>query len=76
MVARDGLVVQLRLMEAGRGGPNSRWHAEALDAYDWVDDADALHAEFRHRGADIVAPPVTRIYGMKELVVRDRRLAT
>lgn len=71
MVARDGLIVQLRLMEADRGGPNSRWHAETLDAYVWVDDADSLYAEFQQRGADIVAPPPTRVYGMKELLVRD-----
>jgi uncharacterized glyoxalase superfamily protein PhnB len=71
MVGRDKLIIVLSLMESGRGGSNRRWKGEALDAYIWVDDVDAIYAELRQSGADIVGPPVTRIYGMKELEVRD-----
>ena len=71
MVSRDKLIIQLSLMEAERGGSNRQWKGEALDAYIWVDDVDALYAELQQSGADIVGPPVLRIYGMKELEVRD-----
>jgi uncharacterized glyoxalase superfamily protein PhnB len=71
MVGRDDQIIMLSSMDAGRGGSNREHKADALDAYLWVDDTDALHAEFLHSGADIVAPPQLRIYGMKELEVRD-----
>jgi len=71
MVGRDDQIVMLSLMTAGRGGSNRDHKDDALDAYIWVDDVDGLHAEFQRSGADIVAPPVMRIYGMKELEVRD-----
>jgi uncharacterized glyoxalase superfamily protein PhnB len=71
MVGRDKLIIQLSLMEAGRGGSNRQWKGEALDAYIWVDDVEALYVEFQQSGADIISPPQLRIYGMKELEVRD-----
>lgn len=72
MVGRDDQILMLRLMTAsGRGGSNRNYLEDALDAYLWTDDVDALHDEFRHNGADVVTPPQLRIYGMKELEVRD-----
>jgi len=71
MVGRDDRIVMLSLAEGSRGGSNRGHKGEALDAYLWVDDVDALYAEFQRSGADIVAPPQRRIYGMKELEVRD-----
>ncbi len=71
MVARDDQIVMPSLMEGGRGGSNRGHKDIGLDAYLWVDDVDALHAEFRRNGADIVMPPTLRVYGMKELEVRD-----
>lgn len=71
MVGRDDQIVMLSLMTAGRGGSNRGYKDIGLDAYLWIDDVDALYAEFRQSGADIVAPPVVRIYGMKEFEVRD-----
>jgi len=71
MVGRDDQIIMLSLMDAGRGGSNRDHKVDALDAYFWIDDVDALHAEFQRSGADIVAPPQLRIYGMKELEVRD-----
>lgn len=64
MVGRDDKVVMLSLATQTRGGSNRCHKAEALDAYFWVDDVDALHAEFRQSGADIVAPPLLRTYGL------------
>jgi hypothetical protein len=44
---------------------------EAIDAYLWVDDADALYNEQQQSAADIIMPPTLRIYAMKEIEVRD-----
>jgi uncharacterized glyoxalase superfamily protein PhnB len=71
MIGRDELIIMLALMEGGRGGSNRDHKSVGLDAYLWTEDADAIYAEFRHSGADIVAPPVMRSYGMKEFEVRD-----
>jgi catechol 2,3-dioxygenase-like lactoylglutathione lyase family enzyme len=43
----------------------------AYDAYLRVTGLDALAAELRMRGADILDGPEDRIYGQRELVVRD-----
>ena len=61
----------LSLMGGGRGGSNRTHKPEAIDAYLWVDDVDALYAEFLRSQADIVMPPTVRIYAMKEIEVRD-----
>src|SRR5947207_12727423 len=71
MVGRDDQIVMLSLMGEGRGGSNRNHKDDALDAYLWVDDVDALYAEYQRSGADIVAAPQLRIYDMKELEVRD-----
>jgi uncharacterized glyoxalase superfamily protein PhnB len=75
MVGRDDKIIMLSLTTDGttgaRGGSNRAHKAEAIDAYLWVDDADALYAEFRQSQADIVMAPTLRIYGMKEIEVRD-----
>ena len=71
MVGRDDQIIMLRLMSARRGGSNRDYNEDALDAYLWTDDVDGLYAEFRQNGADIAAAPQLRIYGMKELEVRD-----
>jgi uncharacterized glyoxalase superfamily protein PhnB len=71
MVGRDDQIVMLSLMEGGRGGSNRAFKSEAIDAYFWVDDVDALYAEVRQAGVEIVMAPTLRIYGMKEFEVRD-----
>ncbi len=43
----------------------------AYDAYFRVTGIDALAEELRMRGADILNGPEDRIYGQRELVVRD-----
>ena len=46
-----------------------RW---TRDAFFWVRDARALHAELAARGAEIVyGPMVQAAYGMEEFAVRD-----
>jgi DNA-binding transcriptional MerR regulator/catechol 2,3-dioxygenase-like lactoylglutathione lyase family enzyme len=43
----------------------------AQSAYVYVEDPDALCAEYRQAGADIVDPVASRSYGMRDFVVRD-----
>jgi uncharacterized glyoxalase superfamily protein PhnB len=43
----------------------------AYDAYFRVTGLDTLAAELRARGADIIDGPEDRVYGQRELVVRD-----
>ena len=71
MVGRDERIVMPSRVEGGRGGSNRSYKAEGIDAYFWLNDVDALHAEFQRNGADIVMPPTLRVYGMKELEIRD-----
>jgi uncharacterized glyoxalase superfamily protein PhnB len=71
MVARDDRIIMLSLMEGSRGGSNHDYKGEALDAYLWTDDVDAIYAELQQNHVDIVMPPTLRIYGMKELQIRD-----
>lgn len=67
----DDPTIMRSLIEGGRGGSNRAYKPEGIDAYLWVDDIDVLYRAFQSAGADIVAPPQLRIYGMKELEVRD-----
>jgi predicted enzyme related to lactoylglutathione lyase len=41
------------------------------NAYFWVDDADALHAEFVQRGAKIDYGPCNQPYGCREFGIQD-----
>jgi DNA-binding transcriptional MerR regulator len=43
----------------------------AQSAYVYVEDPDALCAEYQQAGADIVDPVASRPYGMRDFVVRD-----
>ena len=71
MVGRDDRIIMLSLAEGSRGGSNRSHKREAIDAYLWVDDVDALYSELQESGADIIMPPTLRIYAMKEIEVRD-----
>lgn len=53
-------------------GPVKRERAPgAYDVYVRVTGIDALAEELAHRGADIVDGPSDRVYGQREVVVRD-----
>jgi len=72
IVGRDSVRVHLGLIETGvPSSPNTVRRGEGIDAYVWVDDVDALHAEFQKRGARVVDPPTKRVYGCYEMVVAD-----
>jgi catechol 2,3-dioxygenase-like lactoylglutathione lyase family enzyme len=73
IVGRDH--AEISLSNPGRTGlthPNRKAHPEATwDAYIWVTDVEALHREFRAKGAKIIRGPVTTFYKMREIEVED-----
>jgi len=73
ILSRDGLSVMLRRVpEPQQISPNER-QGGTWDAFFWVSDARALHAEMQAKGADIVyGPLVQQAYNMEEFAVRDR----
>lgn len=73
IVSRDGLPIMLRLVPTPeRITPNEK-QGGAWDAFFWVRDVEALHAELSGRGADIVYGPIDQeSYHMREFAVRDR----
>ena len=72
IVSRDGLSIMLRLVQTPEQiSPNEK-QGGTWDAFFWVRDARALHAEFEARGAEIVYGPIVQeAYQMEEFAVRD-----
>lgn len=74
MVRRSGIVIMLAQLERqGVMRPNHRVDPEggALDAYLWIDDADALHAEFKSRDVKIVRDICNQPYGCRDFDIED-----
>jgi len=72
MVRRDRVQFMLRSGRfGGRPQPNRRLDDDSWDAYVYVRDADALHEEFRARGAEIVREPEDQPYGCRDFEVHD-----
>ena len=74
MVWRAGVVIMLS-RAAGQGAmrPNHRAVPESdhWDAYVWVDDADALLAEYRAKGVTIARDICDQPYGCRDFDVED-----
>jgi uncharacterized glyoxalase superfamily protein PhnB len=72
MVGRDDVVIQFGRIDRGQTvAPNRTRRDEALDAYIWVDDVDALYAELKGKGAKIVEEPKHQAWNCYELTVED-----
>lgn len=72
MVARDAAEIHFGKPDAAvPASPNVTRRKIATDAYIWVTDLDALHAELKQRGAKIIEGPIVRVYNCYELVVED-----
>ena len=75
MVHRAGVVIMLsQLSRAGVMRPNRLAIPEAdecWDAYIWVDDVDALFAEFTAKGVKITRPICDQPYGCRDFDVED-----
>jgi predicted enzyme related to lactoylglutathione lyase len=74
MVKRNGVIIMLS-QPNGTGLPRPNRHAdpegEAWDAYIWVEDANALHAEYESRGVRITRPVCDQPYGCRDFDVED-----
>jgi catechol 2,3-dioxygenase-like lactoylglutathione lyase family enzyme len=72
IMSRDGLAIMLRLVSAPeRISPNEK-QGGSWDAFFWVRDAQALHAELKANGANIAyGPVIQKAYQMLEFAVRD-----
>ena len=74
MVTRNGVVIMLhQLCTTGAMRPNrlADPEGEAWDTYVWVDDADALHAEFTSKGVTITRAICNQPYGCRDFDVED-----
>jgi predicted enzyme related to lactoylglutathione lyase len=74
MVRRAGMVIMLsRAAAKGAMRPNHRAvpDSDHWDAYVWVDDADALLAEFRSRGVTIARDICDQPYRCRDFDVED-----
>lgn len=70
--SRDGLAIMLRRVSAPELIVPTEKQGGTWDAFFWVNDAEALHAEFNAKGAEIAYGPVIQeAYQMKEFAVRD-----
>ena len=74
IVQRNGVSIMLGQPAAtGVAHPNHKTapKAEFCDAYIWIDDADALHAEFESRQVRMVFGVFDQPYGCREFAVED-----
>ena len=72
MVSRDGHTVMLSQAPSDAAlVPNWRVVDKMWDIYFWVDDVDAIYAEFQQRGAVIDYSLGIKPYGVKEFGVQD-----
>jgi catechol 2,3-dioxygenase-like lactoylglutathione lyase family enzyme len=74
IVERDDVRIMLRQVRPPKSTvarPNRSVVDETFDAYIYVSNVDSLSTELRAKQADIVEGPINRIYGMRELLVRD-----
>ena|SRR5436305_2151695 len=74
MVTRSGIIVMLsQFRESGLMRPNGKAvpDGDAWDAYVWVDDADALQAEFKAKGVKIARPICDQPYGNRDFDIED-----
>ncbi|HEU4830116.1 MAG TPA: VOC family protein [Gemmatimonadales bacterium] len=74
MVHRNGVILMLaQLDQRGVMRPNRTVDPEggAWDAYVWVDDADALFAEFRENDVTIARGLCDQVYGCRDFEIDD-----
>jgi uncharacterized glyoxalase superfamily protein PhnB len=70
IVARDRQVIHFRCAEPPTANPN-KYRDELLDAYLFVEDADALYAEFAAQGVEFTRGVADMPWHSREFVVKD-----
>ena len=70
IVARDQQVIHFRCAEPPTANPD-KYEDELLDAYIFVEDADALYAEFAAKGLEFVRELGNMPWQSREFVVKD-----
>ena len=72
IMSRDGLAIMLRLVARPELIAPSEKQGGTWDAFFWVSDAAALHAELAAKGAEIAYGPIVQpAYNMLEFAARD-----
>ena len=79
MVKRAGITIMLAQVDAVAHKPSGRVHPNRLvdpdggawDSYIWIDDADALYAEFKSRGVKIAREICNQMYECRDFEVDD-----
>ena len=74
MVKRRGIIIMLsQFRPAIAPNPNRLRDPrnEAWDAYIWMEDADALNAEFKAKGVTIARDLCDQAYGMRDFDIED-----
>lgn len=71
IVRRDGLELMLSQVDAGDEFRPNGSYGHRIDAYFWVHDVDAFHAELTGSGAAVTSAPEDRSYCCREFEVRD-----
>ena len=70
IVARDQHAIHFRCAEPPTPNPN-KYSDELLDAYIFIEDADALYAEYAARGVEFMRGLSNMPWQSREFVVRD-----
>jgi uncharacterized glyoxalase superfamily protein PhnB len=70
IVARDRHAIHFRCAEAATANPD-KYPDELLDAYLFIDDADALYAEYLARGVEFTRRLANMPWKSREFVVKD-----
>lgn len=69
IVKRQGVWIHFQVR---RGDvPERKRGAFERDAYLYIDDVDAFHADLKRRGVKILEPPSLTPYGIREMVIED-----
>ncbi len=70
IVARDQQVIHFRCAAPPTANPN-KYRDELLDAYVFVEDADALYAEYAAKGVEFTREVANMPWHSREFVVKD-----
>ena len=73
MVSRDGAEIHFGKADEGERLQFNETirHGLGTDVYIWVSDIDQLYAELSAKNVEIVEGPIERIYGSREVTIKD-----